>query len=51
MSGVPLQEPGCAAGQTPEDMPDFFRRFFEQMPEGQQQRPPRQQRHTAPGPG
>ena len=41
---------GSASGknapqQTPEDMPDFFRRFFEQMPEGQQQRPPRQRRH------
>ncbi len=30
---------------APEDMPDFFRRFFEQMPEGQQQRPPQQRRH------
>jgi len=41
---------GSATGKeapqnAPEDMPDFFRRFFEQMPEGQQQRPPQQRRH------
>lgn len=41
---------GAASGenapqQAPEDVPDFFRRFFEQMPEGQRQRPPRQRRH------
>lgn len=40
---------GAASGEeapnAPEDMPDFFRRFFEQMPEGQRQRPPRQRRH------
>ena len=34
-----------APQNAPEDMPDFFRRFFEQMPEGQQQRPPQQRRH------
>ena len=41
---------GSASGENaprgaPEDMPDFFRRFFEQMPEGQRQPPPQQRRH------
>lgn len=30
---------------APEDMPDFFRRFFEQMPEDQRRRSPQRQRY------
>ena len=40
---------GEDAPEAPEEVPEFFRRFFEQMPEGQRQRPPRQRRSTGSG--